>query len=537
MKLSFRITLCFFSAFICISCSQSEQRLTRLEKRLRDNPDSVFTELKSIPTKHLNKREAAYHALLMTAAMDMNLQTYQNDSLIDIAANYFFKTHDIHKKMMSYYYKGLVKRDLGQFAESILLLEEAAFLAEKDSDPLYQGLSYRSLSEIYSFQFEDIEAENNIKKSISVFEAANLKEYAESARNEFAEILQQQGKDNQADSVFRLVISNAQEYPLVNQAYCSYAYLMDVHDKDDAIKVLDLFKKGGLFGYGSGELAKMAYAYSFFNKQKSDSLIQKAYHSAVDQIDTARVYYHMYLIEKKEGNYEKALTYHTKEIEIQNRVTRMKLQQSLMSSLNDIYRRDNQLQQLKHQSARRNFAFILVIILSGTGILAWRLIVKSRKNRDLSESIAETRRILQEREDGNLRLAKALVLEKIDQVQHAQERYMAAQGSEEEQAAYMDFRKQLGLLKNDRRLYANLATVLDEQHDGIATKVREDFPKMTDNNYELLLLLLAHFPQSTILLLKDATPGSLKTAKSRLRSALRKSDSPRKETYLSMLDN
>ena len=107
-------------------------------------------------TSHFRQRSAAYHALLLTAEMDLNDMLPDNDSLINIAVHHYSRTKDIHHKMMSFYYKGIVKRNLGDYPAAIINFERAAQCSLKDNNPLYLGLSYRNMAAQTFDQFIDL---------------------------------------------------------------------------------------------------------------------------------------------------------------------------------------------------------------------------------------------------------------------------------------------------------------------------------------------------------------------------------------------
>jgi tetratricopeptide (TPR) repeat protein len=519
------------------SCRRLNPDFTSLEENLRTAPDSVLCVLSSMDTDHFNRRDAAYHALLITAEMDLNDLMPTNDSLIDLAVSFFSDRKDIHHKTMSYYYKGIVKKNKGQFQDAIVNFEKAVSWAQKENDLLYSGLSYRNMAHIYTENYETYDAEKMILKAISSFEEAHLPEYVESGRLEYAEILQQSNKETQADSVFKILFRNSAEYPLINYAYQSYAYLLDIKNADDAKKVLETFEKGNKYGFSSGAYSRMAYACSFVYPSLVDSLFQESYSHATNASDTARILFHKSLVAENKGDYKDALTLYKGDIHIQDSIIRIQLQQSLISSLNDVYRREGEIARLRTKNTR-----LITVSISGLSLLIMLLLCgqlaySRRKRKELLENISETKRILQEREDDNLRLVKTMMLSKISVIEEAAQMYEEAKNTRKEEEAYKELKTRINRLRSDQNLYREIETALDTYHHGIISKVRQDFPDLTDYMFQLMLLFFAHIPQSTISLLRKSSESSIKTAKYRLRKLFRESGSPRKNDYLYLLDS
>ena len=531
--------LIFWILFLgCFSCKRSTNSLRELESVIRTNPDSTLHLLDSIaPAYGSSQRMKSYYALLKTMNLDILHYHFTDDSLIQCAAKFFDNRGSIHHRMLTQYYKGTVAYHLTRYSDAIIFYEKAIALAEKENDMLYLGLAYRNISTIHLYNYEYNESQKYIIKSLHYFSAGNYLEHLESSRLHYAETFQQAGEVEKADSVYKIVIEHSQNYPLVYTAYKNLAYLHKIKTQTDAEYVLDLYKKGGEYGYSSTDLCKIAYAYSFLDRKTSKSLFKSAYLAANNTIDTARIENYRYLVEKNNKNYKEALSIYERVAAIQDSLISLQLQKSLTSSLNDIYRRDGEINQLKSKNTR-----LTAIIISGItffiSILLGGLLCQNRRRRlYLMDAIRETKRILQEREDDNLRLVKTMMLSKISTIDEAALIYEKMKGTRKEEDAYKELRARIYTLQKDNNLYSEIETALDTYHHGIISQVRQDFPEITEYTFQLLLLFFAHIPQSTIELLRKSSESSIKTAKYRLRKLFRESSSPRKKDYLYLLDS
>ena len=524
-----------FSLLLSSCTSSTNKELSTIEPRLREKPDSLLDVLANMDKSRLGNRELAYYALLTTAELDIN-HCHLDDSLVSIAHKDYTRHGTTHQRMLNTYYYGRAQQQNKNYPEAILSLYQAAEMAREEGNLLYHGLSLRNISEIFSLEYEDIDAAKEILNAIGIFEDAGLDDYAESARLYYASILQQTQDNEKADSVFRHIIANSKNIGLVDYAYREYAYLKDINTKEDALNVLSLYENGGRWGYPAGHLARMAYAYSFFDKKTSDSLLSVAYSTAKDVIDTARIKHHQYLIAKNGHDYKEALRNYEAVSSIQDSITRLKLQQSLISSLNNVYRREGEVANLQVKNARLTAIIITSTFLFVTILLCGLLLRNRKKQKELIDGISETKKILQEREDDNLRLVKVMMMSKITELEEAARKYEESIGTRDETTEYRALRQKINTLQKDKLLYKEIETALDTYHSGIITKVRCDFPGMTEYTFHLLLLFFAHIPQSTIQLLRCSPSGTIKTAKYRLRCMFKKTNSAYKDQYLSLLD-
>ena len=102
-------------ACLCLlpsSCRQSTETASvfaEAENLMNEQPDSALALLKSIPApEKLTGQVQARYALLYSQALDKNYIDTANDSLIQIAVNYYKDRSDVKAKFYAYYYLGRV---------------------------------------------------------------------------------------------------------------------------------------------------------------------------------------------------------------------------------------------------------------------------------------------------------------------------------------------------------------------------------------------------------------------------------------------
>ena len=97
----------------CKRHDESKQILLQAELLMKENPDSSLWLLENVvTTSRLSKEQYAEWCLLVTQARDKNYIHPTSDSIISIASEYYTKSNNPDRQMLSYYYMGRVNQDL-----------------------------------------------------------------------------------------------------------------------------------------------------------------------------------------------------------------------------------------------------------------------------------------------------------------------------------------------------------------------------------------------------------------------------------------
>ena len=111
---------------------------------MQEHPDSALTVLQSIPSDELNNHtQRAKHALLTSMALDKNYIDVAEDSIINVAVDYYSQKGGAEEKTKSWYYQGIVRKNAGRYPTAIVSLELAEKEALKTKDNHMLGLIYR----------------------------------------------------------------------------------------------------------------------------------------------------------------------------------------------------------------------------------------------------------------------------------------------------------------------------------------------------------------------------------------------------------
>lgn len=156
-------------SLLCVGCSDRHSRLLdRAELLTFTDPDSACALLDSMPAPASGELRAR-HALLTTGAQYYAARCPETDSIIRIAVDYYDTRTDSPRRMLSYYYQGLVlikARDYGNAVVSLLNAEHTARIL---NDHKYLGLIYRAIADSFDDVNDNSSALDYYKKSYEEF--------------------------------------------------------------------------------------------------------------------------------------------------------------------------------------------------------------------------------------------------------------------------------------------------------------------------------------------------------------------------------
>ena len=147
-RLLFLITLLCF----CACGTGIKNELDVIERQMAHSPDSALVQLEKISLGQLHSQGGkARYALLKSMALDKNYIDVTDDSLINVAVNYYSGSRRQPKyKMLAYYYKGIIQKNSGDYPAAIISFEKAGALALEQKNWRYLGLIYRNTGGIFN---------------------------------------------------------------------------------------------------------------------------------------------------------------------------------------------------------------------------------------------------------------------------------------------------------------------------------------------------------------------------------------------------
>ncbi len=135
----------------CIRHSQVPDILVHANNIMEEYPDSALVMLKSIPDSALaSQSDRAFHALLLSQAMDKNYIVTTSDSLINIAVDYFQDHNDKEHLASAYYYKGRIHSDMGDAPLALEFFQQALDVLKKHPDKDLENRIHAQRADIFN---------------------------------------------------------------------------------------------------------------------------------------------------------------------------------------------------------------------------------------------------------------------------------------------------------------------------------------------------------------------------------------------------
>ena len=160
----FRTCHILVASLLLVACSSSTQKaFNDAESLLASHPDSSITILQGLsPQKIFSPHSRARYALLLTIAGNRTGKDFKNDSLAQIAYDYYHHLGSKRNKMLSSYYLATAKADADQTIEATFLYQEAENYADRIKDFHYKGFAQQRLAELYAqnYDYEGFERYN-----------------------------------------------------------------------------------------------------------------------------------------------------------------------------------------------------------------------------------------------------------------------------------------------------------------------------------------------------------------------------------------
>ena len=167
------ISILAFAASM-VSCTDHEviRQLDDVEAYLSEHPDSALSVLDSMSAESIQGREAnAKFALLYSMALDKSYIDATDDSLINIAVDWYRKHGTADERLKSYYYQGRVYQNAGDNEAAMGSFVRAEAYAGQSDDKTAAGLLYLAMSNI----------------SMDIFDMNKVLEYSSDAEKIFKE--------------------------------------------------------------------------------------------------------------------------------------------------------------------------------------------------------------------------------------------------------------------------------------------------------------------------------------------------------------
>lgn len=534
--------------FILLSlliCCDNESRmvLNSAESIISSHPDSALTMLQGIDPRHLKSDGTkAKYALLVSAALDKNYIDVDSDSLISKAVTFYTKHGKRKDRMLAWYYQGICLKNAGKQIPSMLAFEKA----EKDADDLdewlYLGLIRRNKAVLFNLSNNSFAAIDNWKKAISCFEKAHADTYKAYAQLSLAIDYSNVKEYDSADSLIQCLRETYSQNPTLVTLCNRTAAEILVKKETTPERALELFRKVPRERFSILDYGYYAQAFEMIGeKDSADYWLNEGYMLSNAEDEKATLDYMRAYLERKRGHEREAYSLIKHAAVIQDSVTRDLLCQSISAAQRDYYKSESLLNEEQLKVMRQKWAYgvmsavLLIALLMITTITLTRI-----KDQQLQEQMA--RRALQELEivrinRDNAHLIGSLFNEKIGHLDTLCKAFFKSEDGKQKDRIFRQIKEVAANIRMDDDLFLSLENDLNRYCNNIMSKLRKQVPRIKGENLRIILLFFAGFSYETVyIILNKNSIESLKTARSRYRKEIIKSEAPDATFFLSMLE-
>ena len=214
------VGVAFLSSVICCDKNPVRARLADIDSYAASNPDSARRALEAIDQDFLNTRKLkAQYALMLSTALSRCKIKVPNDSLINIAVDYYKTFGPAKEKFLSYYYQGRVYDDQEDYESAMLSYLEAESIHSKKIPLRHLTSLYMKKGRIYQHYYD-------LEKSVNAFRKAQVlalqcdwkPNYFNALMGELAQYIIFDKKE-ETDSMIQLMIPLRDEMILSNRMF------------------------------------------------------------------------------------------------------------------------------------------------------------------------------------------------------------------------------------------------------------------------------------------------------------------------------
>lgn len=531
--------------FAACSNHSIEEQLSQAESLIVSSPDSAVAILANMDTTSMSEKQKARQELLYLYTQLIYGNQIPIDSLGVVSGDKFFSDKFNGDGIKWLIIKSAeAKRNVDPVAR-IELLKDAEFSAIQLSDTVDLGIIYLFLSNVYQQGFNGTVSRYYADKAISIFSALNWQNKIREARMAVAgAYIARRDYKSALDSMIAMepeVMANAHDsfkiYFLDQLARC--------YDTDgQSRKAIDIWHS--IYDgkdISANTLAHWAHAYYHINELDSAYMFiqnaEKQSHNATDEALCRNVEYD--ILEKMGRRYELARIDSLRDKAASDIMKERRLEESSLA-LNVKYDSAARKAWVEAADARnRTNIAIFITVLAMVLCLAIYIFLRKRnrilrlehendilriktmqdnlfksdcRNKDISAKISE---LFQTR----FNLIGGL----------AATYFECKDTGQEQKRIYSDVKTALSNF-GTKEAIEELTEIVDGYKNNLMAHFKADFPKISASQYRLALYLFCGFSLPAISIFTDTELRNIYVYKSRLKSAITNSSSPRKAEYL-----
>ena len=533
-------TILFFTS--CVFTGFSPELLD-VESYIQEHPDSALSALRSMHLKNIKSpKDKALHALLHAMALDKNFVDVCDDSLAQVALQYFEHRGPRKYKARSLYYRGLSYYYAHEYDKSILDFTKAEPICLECGDSLYLAMTYVAMADIYGSSYNDIQEINYLNKALDIFTALREEYYIDVIKGRLGSAYSNSRQFEDADRILHDLIHRGQADSRVRAlAMSSYAYLQMIKPEINPSLADYYYTQVCEMGYNDfisirGYWA-WAAAMSILGKDaESKILVEQLLPSTEPYISD----YWRYVICKNNGDNISALNFFERSGYNANDVIEKTLRQSVAIYQRDYYNAQATLESLKVRNRTTSFCCILVILLLFIVFVSYVVLREMQAmKRERAELVNFAQRLVNQltnEHNERTELRKkylALHQAKYGILRNLCDQYYTIEDRVDvEKLMLKNISALIDSIKCNEKTQVKFEKMLNKERDNIVMHLRTEMPKLKDLDYALFCYYVVGFDAITISRFLGMSESNIYAHKRRLRLKIEKAHPQHERLFL-----
>lgn len=512
-----------------------------------ERPDSALAILDTMDRSRLQTdRTRARHALLHAMALDKNFIDVCEDSIAQVAVDYYSKRGPRKYYARSLYYLGLAYYYQEDYNKAIVEFTKAEEVAQ-ECDSLYLGMVKSAQAYTYGKTYNVIEELECLRKAFEIDSKVSPKYYGDVVKIDLIHSLYNQNYIDEADSLLndllqdQLLDSRLRIVANITKAFTTISLNKKEYFQSAMNTYDDIFNSGDTEWLTIRDYWAWAYSLVVLGRvDESQDIIQQ-----INIEESIVSSYWQYLIAKSNGDMQSSLCYLEKYIEYNDKEVSDALKQSLALSQRDYYESQSKVSEYKAHNARLTMWIIILMSVFALFLVFIFIRMYVRKQNEVREGylqhISEIKRQLEEskREDYPSLKKKYISLyrSRFETIGALYEQFVHSKDLVNAETSV--YNKVSVLVEGFTEDYSDsekFEAMLDEDMDNIMSNLHIEVPGLKKKDYVIFSLFVIGFDVTTISHLLNTTMNTIYIRKSRIRHQIEELNPLHKQQFLEVLD-
>lgn len=429
------------------------------------------------------------------------------------------------------------------YAHAIVTLKHARKIAKAEEDDFHLGRIERALGECYDATGDYPDAISAFINSTKAFTKAEKPANARQSLYQTGLAYYNIQDYRQAEQAFRSVVFDAHEASdtlMEASALSAYAGLCLEQEEQDpslAINILSRISKELQYPLQSREQGMMAYAYSLIgNDKEAQAWLRLAMRNAGSEEEKSQINFRKYQIASRNGDYKTALSALEDVMEFNEKVQLGQLRDSVMRYQMEYFSEQSNTAQTKlHATRLRTFLIIAILLAALFSFIGYYRLKKSEAEKELEQEKQEREKYMSLAEELKGRLKTT---PKFDVLERLCEKYYVYEGTDNLQPKILgEVKSVISGLREDPGQLEDLIAMLDNSHDGIVAKFKEQIPRLKDDDVRIFVFAASGLSSTAMSTLLELDKSVVYNRIYRLKGRIAKSEAPDKAIFLEALNS